>query len=1222
MIKRPTIHEILKNRILILDGAMGTMLQQYGLGEDDFAIPGFGQIKALKGNNDLLSLSRPQIVGEIHRAYLDAGADIIETNTFNANAISQADYGTHPLVQRINLESARLARSVADEYTRKNPGKPRFVAGSAGPTNKMLSLSPDVNEPGFRALSFDELSSAYLEQFTALAEGGVDFFLIETIFDALNAKAAIYAHKQLQKAGKNTPPVVLSVTVNDAAGRILSGQTLEAFLISTAHAGALAVGLNCALGPEEMFPWAEILSSKCETFTCLYPNAGLPNQFGQYEMTAEKMAGIVSEFMGNAWVNIIGGCCGTTPEHIRAIADVAAGQVPRKRPERKPQTFLAGLEPLTISSASNFINIGERTNVAGSRKFARLIREKKYSEAITVARQQVEAGAQILDISMDDAMLDASEEMKIFLNLIAAEPDIARVPLMPDSSRFDVLIDALKCVQGKCLVNSISLKDGEEEFVKRASIIHELGGAAIIMAFDESGQATDFSRKTEICQRAYRLLTEKACILPENIVFDANILTVATGIEEHRPFAYDFIRSVEWIKHSLPGAKTSGGISNLSFAFRGNDNIRECMHSVFLYHAIRAGLDMGIVNAGMLPVYDDIDPDVVKLCEDVILNKRKDATERLSIYAQKNYSAEKKHETAESWRNEPLESRILYALLRGIEDHIDTDTEEAVKKYNSGLAVIEGPLMEGMNKVGELFGEGKLFLPQVIKSARVMKKAVAILTPYIEEEKKSGQNIRSRGRMILATVRGDVHDIGKNITAVVLACNNYDIIDLGVMVSAEKIISEAMEHNADVIGLSGLITPSLEEMAKVATEMEKNGMKIPLLIGGATTSEIHTAVKIATAYSGPVIHVKDASQAVPVMGKLRSTEHSENYVAEIRKKNDTLRSNYLSRSNTRVHITIDQARKNRFSPALAGYTPPCPAFTASKKITGIRIDDVIPFIDWKFFFFSWKLTGKFPEIFNDPVKGEYAKALFDEAQYILEDLKTNGCCDLSAALGFYPVTPSGDDLLILDSHQHRNEIARLHFLRNQQKYGEMKPSYCLSDFILPENDHIGLFAVTAGSRMNELAARYADEGLDDKRFMLQILSDRMAEALAEYLHYRVRTEYWGYSPEESTDIPSILREKYRGIRPAPGYPCSPDHSEKESIFKLLDAENLSGISLTETYAMKPASSVCGYYFSHPDARYFDVGKIEADQWDDYCRRKQRSSAELSRFLGNHLNLNA
>jgi len=1214
----------LTHRILVLDGAMGTMIQKQHLSEADFRGERFaGHPADLNGCNDLLCLTQPGIIRDIHRQYLEAGADIIETNTFNANCISMADYGLEAYVSEMNTAAAAIAVGKAREYTLKDPSKPRFVAGSMGPTNKMTSLSPDVNDPAYRAVTFDDMRAAYAEQAAALIEGGVDLLLVETIFDTLNAKAALFAINEVAREEQRHLPVMVSGTISDASGRTLSGQTVEAFLYSLSHIDLLSIGLNCSLGAKEMRPYLETLSREAPFPVSAYPNAGLPNQFGDYDETPEHMAAYMKDFLENHFVNIIGGCCGTGPEHIKKLAAMALDYPARKVPAANRTLHLSGLEPLLIFKGSNFINIGERTNVSGSKKFARLIREKKFEEALSIARQQVENGAQILDINMDDAMLDAEKEMVTFLNMIASEPDIARVPLMIDSSKWSVIEAGLKCLQGKGIVNSLSLKDGGQLFRERAARVRDYGAAAIVMAFDEQGQATTFGRKITVCRRAYDILTGELVFPPQDIIFDPNVLTIATGIDEHLNYAVDFLRAVSWIKDNLPYAKVSGGISNLSFAFRGNDTVREAMHAAFLYHAIQAGLDMGIVNAGNLPVYDEIPPDLLKLVEDVIFNRRKDATERLIIFAEKVKEKITGPEERDEWRHGTVQERLKHALIKGIIDYIDADVEEARGHYARALEIIEGPLMDGMNTVGDLFGSGKMFLPQVVKSARVMKKAVAVLTPYIEAEKKSGARQTSAGKILMATVKGDVHDIGKNIVGVVLGCNNYEIIDLGVMVPCDRILQTAREEKVDMIGLSGLITPSLDEMVHVAEEMERLGFTIPLLIGGATTSEIHTAVKIGPHYSGPVIHVRDASKSAGVAASLVSAEQKTSFTQNIRDRYAALRLKYEAGRAADRYLTLEEARANRFKTVWQETHAVRPSFVGNRSFPDFPLDELRKCIDWTFFFHAWKLTGKYPAIFDDPVKGDEAKKLYDDAQELLDRMIRQKMVTAGGVAGFYPANAVGDDVEIYDDEKKKNVLTVFHFLRSQQVKEDGSPNLCLADFIAPKgtglDDYMGFFAVTAGTNIEPWVDHFKEQGDDYRSILLKVLADRLAEAFAERLHEMVRKELWGYAAGEELDIASLLKEEYRGIRPAPGYPACPEHSEKRLIFDLLQAEDNAGIYLTGNFAMYPGASVCGYYFAHPQSKYFNVGKIARDQVEDYARRKGVSVEQAEKWLSSNLN---
>ena len=1224
MTKNPIpVRELLNDRILVLDGAMGTMIQRYKLSEADYRGAQFtDHPRDLKGNNDLLCITQPQIILDIHRQYLEAGADIIETNTFNGTRISQSDYGLEEKVYDINLAAARIARQAADEFTEKEPHKPRFVAGAIGPTNKTASMSPDVNDPGFRAVTYDDLVENYHEQAAALVEGGADILLVETIFDTLNAKAALFAIQQLQDALGRKIPVMVSGTITDASGRTLSGQTVEAFLHSVTHLDLLSIGLNCALGAHEMRPYIETLARQSSLPVSAYPNAGLPNELGGYDETPQMMAGHIHDFAASGFVNIVGGCCGTTPDHIREFARQVNHLPARRLPERKAVSVFTGLEPLTISRESNFINIGERTNVSGSIRFARLIREKKYEEALSVARDMVEGGAQMIDVNMDDGMLDARAEMVRFLNLLMSEPDIARLPVMIDSSKWEVIEAGLKCLQGKAVVNSISLKEGEEAFIFHARLIRQYGAAVVVMAFDEEGQAADYERKIAICQRAYQILTEKVNFPPEDIIFDPNILAIGTGIEEHNNYAVDYIRATAWIKEHLPHARVSGGVSNLSFSFRGNDTVREAIHAVFLYHAIKAGMDMGIVNPGMLQIYDEIPADLLQLTEDLVLNRKHDATERLLHFAETLKKQGPKEEKADSWRSEEVQQRLKHALIKGITDHIEEDVLEARPLFARALDVIEGPLMDGMGVVGDLFGSGKMFLPQVVKSARVMKKAVAVLLPYIEMEKTTASS--SAGKVLLATVKGDVHDIGKNIVGVVLSCNNFEVIDLGVMVPAEKILRVAQEENVDIIGLSGLITPSLEEMVHVASEMQRLGLHWPLLIGGATTSEIHTAVKIAPAYELPVVHVRDASKVTSVISELLATdERKERFVHQTAERYAILRQKYLQSKGDDRYLSLEQARQNRFAGRFDSSTVYKPLQPGISLFRHQNLNELVPYIDWTFFFHSWRLNGKYPQIFEDAEKGTEAKKLFDDAQALLQEITDKQLLTAHGVVGLFPAQSVGDDVLVF-ADENRTEVkARFSFLRNQQEKATDVPNLSLADFVAPESaglpDTIGLFAVTAGHGAEALVKHYEAQHDDYSAIMVKVLADRLAEAFAEFLHEKVRREIWAYVPHEKLSPAQMLAEAYQGIRPAPGYPACPEHSEKKILFDLLQAEENTGISLTENFAMTPPAAVSGFYFAHPDAQYFNVGKISQDQTNDYSKRKQLPVEETERLLNANLN---
>ena len=1204
----------LSRSILVLDGAMGTMIQSYGLGEEDYRGERFADWPVpLKGNNDLLNLTQPRIIYEIHEAYLRAGADIIETNTFNAQAISLSDYQMGQLAYEINVAAARIARKAADAITEET-GRKRFVAGSIGPTNKTASLSPDVQNPGYRNVDFDQLVQAYGEQIRGLDDGGVDIFLVETIFDTLNARAALYALQRHFRRTGMRKPVCVSLTITDKSGRNLTGQTLEAFVTSVSHVPLLALGLNCALGASEMRHHIERLSRLTEAYTLLYPNAGLPNALGEYDETPKEMAIVLEEYLRQGWLNIVGGCCGTTPQHIALFRELADKYPPRVPPQLPKRTMVAGLENLVIEPSINFVNIGERTNVAGSRKFARLIRNDQFEEAVEVARHQVENGAQIIDICMDDAMLDAPAAMEKYLRLLASEPDIARVPFMIDSSDWEVIVRALKNIQGKPIVNSISLKDGEEAFTSKAQELQLYGAAVVVMAFDEVGQADTFDRKVEICERSYRLLTEKIGFSPYDIIFDPNVLAIGTGMREHARYAIDFIEATRWIKQHLPGAKVSGGISNLSFAFRGHNKIRQAIHAAFLYHAIRAGLDMAIVNPAHLMVYEDIPKELLTLVEDLIFDRHPQATERLLEYAQRHQDKNTSTAKSAQWREEPLDRRLEYALVRGISNYLEEDLQEALKDYPSALSIIEGPLMQGMNRVGELFAEGKMFLPQVVKSARVMKKAVAILLPTLKEEQKRSNSNGKAGKILLATVKGDVHDIGKNIVSVVLSCNNYEVIDLGVMVPLEEIIRTAKEQDVDIIGLSGLITPSLKEMSYVAREMDRHQMQTPLLIGGATTSELHTAVKIAPLYSQPVIHVKDAPSAVQVANQLLS-KNKEQFVESIRQKYEGIRRRYHHRSHRQELRPLAEARRHRFPWSAEEAQITKPSTTGVQHFERIPIRDIVPFIDWTFFFLAWQLKGKFPDILQHPEKGEQARKLYAEAQEMLAEIDRCNWLKASAAFGLFEAQSEEEDVVI-DTDE--GEVV-LHFLRNQSP--SLEYNLCLSDYVAPASsgvtDYVGLFAVTAGLGIERQITAFEESGDHYRAILLKLLADRLAEALAEKLHYEIRTRHWGYAPDEPLDIQRMHKEQFRGIRPAAGYPACPDHSEKRVIFRVLHADQI-GMHLTESCAMYPAASVSGYYFAHPQSKYFHVGKIGRDQAQLYAQKKGMTIDELQQWIPNNL----
>jgi 5-methyltetrahydrofolate--homocysteine methyltransferase len=1212
------IYDIIKKRVLVLDGAMGTMIQKYRLDEEGYRSDIYASHPvSLRGNNDILSITRPELVCEIHTEFLEAGADIIETNTFNSNAISMADYKMGHLVREVNTAAVKLAKQCAKRFNESDPSRPRFVAGAIGPTSKTASMSPDVNDPGFRAVSFDDLRDIYYEQAEALIDAGADILLLETVFDTLNAKAALSAISSLFGIKQKTLPVMLSFTITDASGRTLSGQTLEAFLYSVSHFPLLSVGLNCAMGAKELGPHIEELSRRTNFYTSIYPNAGLPNQFGEYDETPEEMAVFMEKFLRKKLVNIIGGCCGTTREHIEVFSSLARKAEVRVPAGEKPALRLSGLEALPVFEGSNFINIGERTNVAGSRKFARLVREEKFDEALDVARQQVENGAQIIDINMDDAMLDSQKAMVRFLNLVAAEPDIAKVPIMVDSSKWSVLEAGLKCLQGKGIVNSISLKEGEGAFLEQARFIKEMGAAAVIMAFDEHGQADNLGRRIEICTRAYGLLVNKIGFPAHDIIFDPNILTICTGMEEHDNYAIDFLKSVTWIKENLPYASVSGGISNLSFSFRGNDHVREAMHAAFLYHAIKAGLNMGIVNAGSLIVYDQIPSDLLELVEDAIFNRRKDATQRLTAYAEETGRQGRETIKVAEWREKPVIDRIVFALVNGFDQYIVNDVQEARESFEKALDLIEGPLMEGMNVVGDLFGEGKMFLPQVVKSARVMKKAVAFLQPYIEQEKLEGDTRMNAGKVLLATVKGDVHDIGKNIVGVVLGCNNYEVIDLGVMVPSELIIETAIKQEADVIGLSGLITPSLEEMVNVAQQMQLRGLKIPLLIGGATTSEMHTAVKISPVYDNPVIHVRDASKCTGVLSSLLSPVHKPGYIIKMSERYEGLRKKQKNIRQGKQYISLQEARENKFPFNITQEQITYPA-KPEVILRGLSAETLIPYIDWTFFFHAWEIRGKFPAIFDDPLKGKEASRLYEDALNMLRRITAESMLEINGMAAFYPAASLGDDVIIYNGYEKEKEVSRFHFLRNQEKKDQGVPNLCLADFIAPLDsgitDVMGFFAVTAGKGIEKWIKKFTAENDDYSSIMLKILADRLAEAFAEYLHERVRRDYWGYAREEELNPQELLKEIYQGIRPAPGYPACPEHSEKEKLFDVIGAPEKTGIELTENFMMTPGASVCGYYFAHPESKYFNIGLILDDQVRDYAERKKIPDEKAMRLL--------
>jgi 5-methyltetrahydrofolate--homocysteine methyltransferase len=1212
---------LMGERILVLDGAMGTMIQRERLDEAQFRGERFRDWpRDLKGNNDLLALTQPALVRRIHEQYLEAGADIIETNTFNSTAVSMADYGMQAQVAELNLAAARLAVAAARTWEAKDPSRPRFVAGVLGPTTKTASISPDVNDPGFRGISFDQLVAAYAEAAQALAEGGVDLFLVETVFDTLNAKAALFALEELFERRGARWPVIVSGTITDASGRTLSGQTTEAFYNSVRQMRPLAVGLNCALGAKELRPHVEELSAVAEAFVSCHPNAGLPNAFGEYDDTPENMAALMGEWARNGWLNIVGGCCGTTAEHIRALALAVKGIAPRRVPQLPKKLRLAGLEPLNVGADSLFVNAGERTNVTGSKAFARLILAGNYAEALTVARQQVENGAQLIDVNMDEGMLDSEAAMQRFLSLVAAEPDIARVPVMIDSSKWRVIEAGLKCVQGKSIVNSISLKEGEAEFLRQARLARWYGAAVVVMAFDEQGQADTFERRTAICRRAYDLLIAQAGFAAEDIIFDPNIFAVATGLEEHARYGLDYLAATRWIRKNLPHAQVSGGLSNLSFSFRGNDAVREAMHTAFLYHAVRAGMSMGIVNAGQLGVYEEIQPQLRERVEDVILNRRADATERLVEFAETvKAGGGKAAKEDDAWRRAPVRERLVHALVTGTATHVVADTEEARLAAAHPIEVIEGPLMEGMNVVGDLFGAGKMFLPQVVKSARVMKQAVAHLVPYIEVEKaKTGEAGRPKGKIVIATVKGDVHDIGKNIVAVVLQCNNYDVVNLGVMVPAQKILDTAREEKADAIGLSGLITPSLEEMAHVAKEMERAGLTLPLLIGGATTSRAHTAVKIAPNYSGPVVYVPDASRSVTVTQSLLSPATRPAYLAEVNADYARIRQQHADKKGPGPLLPIVRARELGHATDWNSYVPPKPAKPGITVLKNYPLEKLQACIDWGPFFQTWELSGSYPAILDDAVVGTEARKLHAEAQAFLKRMIVGRWVRASGVFGLFPAARVGDDIEIYRDASRREVQMTWHNLRQQNQKPAGRANQCLADYVAPKEagapDWVGAFAVTTGIGIQKKLAEFERAHDDYSAIMLKALADRLAEAFAEHLHQRVRREYWGYAAEEALSNDELIAEKYRGIRPAPGYPACPDHTEKGALFELLDAPKNAEMTLTESYAMLPTAAVSGFYLSHPDASYFAVGKIGPDQLEDYAQRKGMSVPEAEKWL--------
>jgi len=1245
------IEQLLKERILVLDGAMGTMIQRYKFTEEDYRGERFKDYShPLQGNNDLLSITQPEAIKTIHGKFLEAGADIIETNTFSSTSIAMADYHMEDLVYELNYESAKIAKEVAQEYTAKNPDKPRFVAGSIGPTNRSASLSPDVNDPGLRNITYDQLVQSYYDQIQGLVEGGSDILLVETIFDTLNAKAALFAIDKYYTDHNISLPIMVSGTITDAAGRTLSGQTIEAFLFSVSHMPLMSVGINCALGADLMRPYVKSLSKNAPFRVSAHPNAGLPNEFGEYDQTPEEMGVIIKEFLDSSFLNVVGGCCGTTPEHIAEIARLASNYKPRTIPELEKLSFYSGMEPVRVTKEINFVNIGERTNVAGSAKFRKLIKNEQYEDALAVALHQVEGGAQVIDVNMDDGMIDSEDAMVTFLNLIASEPDIARLPIMIDSSKWSVIEAGLKVTQGKSIVNSISLKEGEEKFKEQARLVRRYGAAVIVMAFDEEGQADSYERRIEICERAYRILVDEVKFPPEDIIFDPNILTVATGMEEHNNYAVDFIEATRWIKQNLPYAKVSGGVSNISFSFRGNNVIREAMHSAFLYHAIKAGLDMGIVNAGMIEVYEDIPKDMLTLIEDVLLNRNPDATDKLIAFAEQVKGKGKTQVKDDTWRKTSVEERLKHALLKGITEFIDVDTEEARQKYDRPLHVIEGPLMDGMSVVGDLFGEGKMFLPQVVKSARVMKKSVAYLMPFMEKEKEEAVargelDTGGTGKVLMATVKGDVHDIGKNIVGVVLACNNYEVIDMGVMVPAQKILETAIKEKVDVIGLSGLITPSLDEMVNVASEMERLGMKTPLLIGGATTSRIHTAVKIEPKYSGSVIHVLDASRSVPVVSNLLSEDNHDKFTQDIKEEYQRMREGHAKRKQSKKFLSVEAARKNKFQINWDETQVMKPQFLGAKTFEEYPLEEITEYIDWTPFFQTWELHGKFPKILKDEVVGEEATRLFADAEHMLKKIIAEKWFTAKAVIGFFPANTVNDDDVAIYSYKkaeagvlvngngsqadawgyeedRSQTVALSHALRQQAQKANNVPNIALSDFIAPAEtgiqDYIGGFAVSVFGA-EERAKAFEQDHDDYSSIMVKALADRLAEAFAELLHEKVRKEYWGYDSDEHLSNEELIRERYKGIRPAPGYPACPDHTEKITLFKLLDAQNATGVDLTESLAMTPAASVSGWYFSHPESKYFGLGKIEKDQVQSFAERKGISVEEAEKWLSPNLN---
>ncbi|MEM9114761.1 MAG: methionine synthase [Myxococcota bacterium] len=1217
------LRKAVEDRILVLDGAMGTMLQQYELEERDFRGQRFADHSHdLKGNHDILNVTRPDVVKAVHEAYFKAGADIVETNTFSGTRIAQADYALEEAVYDICHQGAKLAREVADAYTEAEPHKPRFVTGVLGPTNRTCSISPDVNNPGFRNVSFDDLVETYTENVRGLVDGGADILLVETVFDTLNAKAALFAIDKFRDEKGLDLPVMISGTITDASGRTLSGQTTEAFWNSLAHSRPFSIGLNCALGAKELRPYLQELSRIADCNVSAHPNAGLPNEFGEYDQTPEQMADFIREFGESGFLNIVGGCCGTTPGHIKAIAETVEGMKRRQPPKLEPIMRLSGLEPFNLGPDSRFANIGERTNVTGSAKFKRLIKEGDFETALDVAREQVEGGAQLIDVNMDEGMLDSEEAMVTFLNLVAAEPDISRVPIVIDSSKWSVIEAGLKCVQGKGIVNSISLKEGEEQFLEQARLVRRYGAAVIVMAFDEQGQADTQARKFEICKRSYDILVNQVGFPPEDIVFDPNIFAVATGIEEHNNYAVDFVEACRDIKRELPHAKISGGVSNISFSFRGNNPVREAMHSAFLYHAIDAGMDMGIVNAGQLAVYDDIPKDLLIRVEDVLLNRNEEATEALVDFAEtvKATKSEKKNDL--SWREQTVEKRLEHALIKGIADFVEEDVEECRVKADRPIEVIEGPLMDGMNVVGDLFGEGKMFLPQVVKSARVMKKAVGYLVPFIEKEKEATGVDTAKGRILIATVKGDVHDIGKNIVAVVLRCNNYDVIDIGVMQPVQNILETARKEKVDIIGLSGLITPSLDEMVTVASEMEREGLNLPLLIGGATTSRVHTAVKIAPKYSGPTIYVTDASRSVGVVGKLLSQDLKPKYLQEISAEYETVRKQHAGKKSRKKWLSIEAARENGFKTDWSAYTPAVPRVRGTEAFEDYPLDHLVDTIDWTPFFQTWELHGRFPAILEDEVVGKQATELFADARAMLNRMVEEKLVTARAVVGCFPANSVGDDIEVYADENRDHVIQRFCMLRQQTEKAPGRANFALSDFVAPKStgiaDYVGGFAVTTGIGIEGILEVFERDHDDYNSIMVKALADRLAESFAEHMHQRVRREFWGYTPDERLDNESLIKESYRGIRPAPGYPACPDHTEKLKLFELLDATARTSIELTESMAMMPASSVSGLYFAHPESQYFGIGKVARDQVADYAERKRVDLPLMERWLAPNL----